>query len=146
MIPFLKWHKVELFACLTCSLFYGTCYICPLIFQTGWSSRLGYVKGKLITCQIMHDSSNMCAGMWMGISQPNNFKDFSALGHGKKECDLRDPGSLHKAHSSCTTENWPCAAYAYLPCCNHVKYYCFCMEMEMQFTEQCSNYHHKNIC
>ena len=26
--------------------------------------------------------------------------------HGKKKCDLRDPGSLLKAHSSCTIENW----------------------------------------
>ena len=73
-------------------------------------------------------------------------KIFSALRHCKKERDLRDSGSMHKEHFSCTTENWPCAAHAYLPCCNHVKYDCFGMEMEMQFTEQCSNYHYKNIC
>ena len=42
--------------------------------------------------------------------------------HGKKKCDLRDPGSLLKALSSCTIENWPGAVCAYLPCCNHVKY------------------------
>ena len=42
--------------------------------------------------------------------------------HGKKRCDLRDPGSLLKAHSSCTIENWPCVAGAYLPCRNHVEY------------------------
>ena len=43
--------------------------------------------------------------------------------HGKKKCDLRDPWSMLKAHSSCTIENWPCAARAHLPCRNHEESY-----------------------
>ena len=42
--------------------------------------------------------------------------------HGKEKCDLRDPWSMLKAHSSCTIENWPCAACEYMPCCNHLKH------------------------
>ena len=49
------------------------------------------------------------------------------LDHSKKECDLRDPRSLHKAHSSHTFENCPCAAHVYLPSHNHVKCDC-CVE------------------
>ena len=48
------------------------------------------------------------------------------LDHGKKECDLRDPGSLHKAHSSRTFENCHRTAHVYLPSHNHVK--CDCVE------------------
>ena len=46
--------------------------------------------------------------------------------HGKKKCDLMDPGSLRKAHSSYTIQNCSCMARAYLPkpCRNHVKYDC----------------------
>ena len=42
--------------------------------------------------------------------------------NGKRKCDLKDTGSLYKAHSSCTIENWPCAACEYMPCCNHLKH------------------------
>ena len=32
----------------------------------------------------------------------------------QKKCDLRDPVSMLKAHSTSPIENWPCAARAYL--------------------------------
>ena len=49
------------------------------------------------------------------------FLTFLWLCHGKRKCDLRDPGSLLKAHSSSTIEIG-LAQCTYLPCCNHVKY------------------------
>ena len=42
--------------------------------------------------------------------------------HGKRKCDLKDPGSMYKAPSSFKIENWPSAACEYLPCCNNLKY------------------------